>query len=167
MYLGKEERREERGKSRTVRNKTKAICYSKRSSRGSKSSPGAHKKTPAGPLRTPAKGGRHHHFQARPRRSYYDDPKRLNFRVRMGSGALLLVWSRSLVEGRIVYSIKFLKLRRMSTSQHFTWNTRGVAPLNRVKGRHAVLKNQWCRWMLIIDLANKEGRGCTRGVPGV
>ena len=45
----------------------------------------------------PAKGGRHHHFQARPRRSYYDDPKRLNFRVRMGSGALLLVWSRSLV----------------------------------------------------------------------
>ena len=53
------------------------------------------------------KGGRHHHFQARPRRSYYDDPKRLNFRGRMGSGALLLVWSRSLIEGRIVYSIKF------------------------------------------------------------
>ena len=96
----------------------------------------------------------------------------------MGSGALLLVWSRSLVEGRIVYSIKFLKLRRISTSQHFTWNTRGVAPLNRVKGRHAVLKNQWCRWMLIIDLANEEGRGVSistveeggkreEGVPGV
>ena len=52
------------------------------------------------PSRPPAqrqqKGGRHHHFQARPRRSYYDDPKRLNFRGRMGSGALLLVWSRSL-----------------------------------------------------------------------
>ena len=50
-----------------------------------------------GPLRTLAKGGRHYHFQARPRRSYYDSPNRLNFRVRMGSGALLLVWSRSLV----------------------------------------------------------------------
>ena len=54
----------------------------------------------------PAKGGRHHHFQARPRRSYYDDPKRLNFRVRMGSGALLLVWSRSLVSGRIVHTFE-------------------------------------------------------------
>ena len=51
----------------------------------------------------PAKGGRHHHFQARPRRSYYDDPKRLNFRVRMGSGALLLVWSRSTLSSALGY----------------------------------------------------------------
>ena len=60
----------------------------------------------------PAKGGRHHHFQARPRRSYYDDPKRLNFRDRMGSGALLLVWSRSLMIrsfGCMIFSIGLLQ----------------------------------------------------------
>ena len=37
-----------------------------------------------------AKGGRHHHFQARPRRSYYDDPKRLKLPRSNGIGCSAL-----------------------------------------------------------------------------
>ena len=74
---------------------------------------------PKRPLRTPAKGGRHHHFQARPRRSYYDDPKRLNFRVRMGSGALLLVWSRSLVCSALGYMFAVVTRRTNLPKKEF------------------------------------------------
>ena len=59
-----------------------------------------------GPRNGLAKGGRHYHFQARPRRSYYDSPNGLNFRVQMGSGALPLVWPRSVVRGQIGYTKK-------------------------------------------------------------